>query len=400
MSITRRKIGGVISVLVMTLVMVFPSEAAVREKCQGFIVLVDASGTMMQKERGRTGLKVAKKVLTMMNERIPPGSYLSALRVFGHDLSYEVPYQSEVYAPVATYSESSLQAAIDRINNKLRWSWSPIGYGLEMSGHELMQMSGRVHIIVVSDGDENSQYILPRDAVKELKNKYPDQLCIYAIQIGATPRGKIVLDNIVDAAGCGRRVLADDLLNDEAALDRFVDDVFVEHYDLDSDGDGVVDRLDKCPGTPKGVAVDKDGCPLDTDGDGVYDYLDDCPGTPWGAPVNRKGCWIIPKIFFDYDQADLRPKSIRDLDGIARIMLINPDLVLEVDGHASTEGTVPHNDKLSLRRARAVREYLTGKGVAADALPVKAFGEHKPAVADSTSEAAREKNRRVLFRRK
>ena len=400
MSTTRRKIGGVISVLLMTLVMVFPCEAAVREKCQGFIILVDASGTMMQKERGRTGINVAKKVLTLMNERIPAGSYLSALRVFGHDLNYEAPYQSEIYAPVATYNELSIQQAIDRIANNLEWSWSPLGYGLEMSGHELMQMSGRVHIIVVSDGDENSQYILPPDAVKELKNNYPGQLCIYAIQVGATPRGKIVLDDIVDAAGCGRRVLADNLLDDEAALNRFVEEVFAEYYDPDTDGDGVIDRLDKCPGTPAGVAVDKDGCPLDTDGDGVYDYLDECPGTPKGAPVNEKGCWIIPKIFFDYDKSDLRPKSIRDLDGIAKIMLINPDLVLEVDGHASTEGTVPYNDSLSLRRARAVREYLVGKGIAAEALPTKAFGEHKPAVADSTSEAARAKNRRVQFKRK
>ncbi|RNC67731.1 MAG: outer membrane beta-barrel domain-containing protein [Desulfuromonadales bacterium] len=59
---------------------------------------------------------------------------------------------------------------------------------------------------------------------------------------------------------------------------------------LDSDGDGVIDSLDKCPGTPKGVKVDKDGCPLDTDGDGVPDYLDKCPGTPAGVKVDSVGC--------------------------------------------------------------------------------------------------------------
>lgn len=59
---------------------------------------------------------------------------------------------------------------------------------------------------------------------------------------------------------------------------------------LDTDGDGVYDYLDKCPDTPKGVAVDKDGCPLDTDGDGVFDYLDKCPGTPKGAAVDKNGC--------------------------------------------------------------------------------------------------------------
>jgi outer membrane protein OmpA-like peptidoglycan-associated protein len=45
----------------------------------------------------------------------------------------------------------------------------------------------------------------------------------------------------------------------------------------DADGDGVPDKIDKCPNTPAGVPVDADGCPLDTDKDGVLDYQDECP---------------------------------------------------------------------------------------------------------------------------
>ncbi|MBI4844267.1 MAG: OmpA family protein [Nitrospirae bacterium] len=59
---------------------------------------------------------------------------------------------------------------------------------------------------------------------------------------------------------------------------------------LDSDGDGVSDYLDKCPATPAGAPVNVEGCPLDSDGDGVSDYLDKCPATPAGAPVNADGC--------------------------------------------------------------------------------------------------------------
>ena len=59
---------------------------------------------------------------------------------------------------------------------------------------------------------------------------------------------------------------------------------------VDSDGDGVVDTLDRCPGTPSGVAVDNSGCPLDSDRDGVADYLDKCPGTPAGVSVDKNGC--------------------------------------------------------------------------------------------------------------
>ncbi len=58
----------------------------------------------------------------------------------------------------------------------------------------------------------------------------------------------------------------------------------------DADGDGVIDKLDKCPATPSGATVDSDGCPKDSDGDGVYDGLDKCPDTPKGAVVDETGC--------------------------------------------------------------------------------------------------------------
>ena len=60
----------------------------------------------------------------------------------------------------------------------------------------------------------------------------------------------------------------------------------------DKDKDGVYDKLDMCPETPRGVAVDEQGCPLDEDHDGVPDYLDHCLGTPAAAIgfVDSVGC--------------------------------------------------------------------------------------------------------------
>jgi len=58
----------------------------------------------------------------------------------------------------------------------------------------------------------------------------------------------------------------------------------------DSDGDGVSDRRDRCPGTPRGATVDERGCPKDSDGDGVFDGIDACPDTPKGWPVDGRGC--------------------------------------------------------------------------------------------------------------
>lgn len=60
----------------------------------------------------------------------------------------------------------------------------------------------------------------------------------------------------------------------------------------DSDKDGVLDKLDVCPKTPRNIRVDAMGCPLDTDGDGVPDYIDECPNTPAEAygTVDASGC--------------------------------------------------------------------------------------------------------------
>jgi len=88
---------------------------------------------------------------------------------------------------------------------------------------------------------------------------------------------------------------------------------------LDSDDDGVLDKLDKCPGTPAGVAVDKDGCPFDTDKDGVLDYLDKCPGTPSGVAVDKDGCPLDSDkdgVLDHHDKCPGTPAGVKvDTDG-------------------------------------------------------------------------------------
>ncbi len=82
--------------------------------------------------------------------------------------------------------------------------------------------------------------------------------------------------------------------------------VNIEGCPVDTDNDGVSDYRDECSETPGGVAVDRQGCPLDTDDDGVSDYVDECPDTQKGVAVNDKGCRKNPKN---------RYVLIPDLDG-------------------------------------------------------------------------------------
>lgn len=106
-------------------------------------------------------------------------------------------------------------------------------------------------------------------------------------QCPSTPRGATV-----DAKGCPTDSDGDGVYD---GLDKCPNTpagvkVNEDGCPLDSDGDGVPDNLDKCPDTPAGAKVNADGCPLDSDGDGVPDYLDKCPDTPAGAKVDANGC--------------------------------------------------------------------------------------------------------------
>jgi OOP family OmpA-OmpF porin len=177
--------------------------------------------------------------------------------------------------------------------------------------------------------------------------------------------------------------------------------VNAEGCELDSDGDGVVDGLDKCPGTPAGRKVNADGCEIDTDGDGLVDGVDKCPtvyaktadGCPLPpAPAPKK--LILEGVNFDNDKATLRPEATTTLDQAAATLKEWGDVKVEVAGHTDSKASDSYNMSLSQRRAEAVRDYLIGKGVAADRLTAKGYGESSP-VADNETAEGRFKNRRV-----
>jgi len=174
---------------------------------------------------------------------------------------------------------------------------------------------------------------------------------------------------------------------------------------LDGDGDGVEDAKDKCPGTPKGAPVDAVGCEFDTDGDGVVDSQDQCPGTPAGVKVDALGCppeIVLEKVFFKFDSAELTPESVGVLEQNIRAgqsvkLLQNNDIMIEVAGHTDSVGNDAYNQRLSEQRANTVRDFLISRGVAANRLTAKGYGESDP-VGDNSTEEGRALSRRVGLR--
>ncbi len=163
---------------------------------------------------------------------------------------------------------------------------------------------------------------------------------------------------------------------------------------LDSDGDGVPDYLDKCAGTPKGLAVDCNGCPLDSDQDGVFDSYDKCPGTPLGAIVDTDGCWTIGDTLFDFDKFNIKPEYYLTLDRVSEVFKNNPDLNAEIQGHTDNFGTRTYNQTLSRRRAESVVNYLVKNGVQKERLYPQGYDFSVPRASNETAEG-RALNRRV-----
>jgi peptidoglycan-associated lipoprotein len=105
---------------------------------------------------------------------------------------------------------------------------------------------------------------------------------------------------------------------------------------------------------------------------------------------------LTEMIFFEYDQSDIRADAQDVLNRKVAIMRANPNVTLRIDGHADERGTVEYNLALSLRRANAVRDYMTGFGIDVSRLEVTGFGEERP-LDPGTSESAYAKNRRAEF---
>jgi outer membrane protein OmpA-like peptidoglycan-associated protein len=97
---------------------------------------------------------------------------------------------------------------------------------------------------------------------------------------------------------------------------------------------------------------------------------------------------------FEFDKAELRPEDRELLSRIAGILMTSHDYTVSVNGHTDDVGTDAYNQKLSERRAEAVRDYIVKAGLPAEIVSVQGHGKSLPLV-PGTSEAARAKNRRV-----
>ncbi len=386
-------------------------------KVDNFMVILDASSSMSERYDGPSKFDIAKSFLNAMNQTIPALDLNGALRSFGHDSSVSGA-KTHLFFGMAPYTEEGFDSALKKIGKP--GGTSPMDTAINAAGKDLTSAQGKISVIVVSDGKDMDN--APVAAANTLKSQFGDRLCIYTVLVGNDPQGEALLKNVAGAGNCGFSSRADGVKSG-VDMANFVKQVFLTQL-LDSDGDGVLDKFDQCPNTPKGVKVDAKGCPLDTDGDGVPDYQDKCPGTPGGlavdnkgcpldsdgdgvldhedqcpgtpkgAKVNAQGCWILGGVVFDTGKSNIKSSFFPELDAITTTLNNNPVVKVEIQGHTDSVGRASYNMKLSESRAKAVMNYLVDKGIDPKRLSAKGFGLTRP-IANNDTPEGRARNRRV-----
>ena len=135
----------------------------------------------------------------------------------------------------------------------------------------------------------------------------------------------------------------------------------------------------------------------DTDKDGVKDSKDYCPQTPLGAHVDTHGCPLVMSLdlLFDFDKATISDEhSLKDVQKLSDFMKKYPVYHANIVGHTDSKGSNEYNQKLSLRRAEAVKKMISQDGVEAPRLSYEGRGESEP-LFDNITKINRHKNRRT-----
>ncbi|KAF0151060.1 MAG: OmpA/MotB domain protein [Ignavibacteria bacterium] len=107
--------------------------------------------------------------------------------------------------------------------------------------------------------------------------------------------------------------------------------------------------------------------------------------------------WVLVGVNFDNNSSKLTAESYPLLFDAVKTLLKNPDMKVEIEGYTDNIGSESYNQKLSERRAEAVKKYLVSKGVAESRLTVLGKGESNP-VADNATADGRAMNRRIEFK--
>ena len=329
-----KKITTAFLFALLTLSLVGTAFAAAPSKIKSFDLLVDYSMSMgwKYKNTGTNRIVLAQELLEKINSRIPGESYTAGLHTF---------------APMTTvnefgpYSRSGMQGAIGQLTSNFVRDASKLsqGSGLDFFAQNYADLPRPGAIVSFTDGD----YGAGRNSLNEAKIFYQTQpnMCLHFVSFANTEREQALIDEMAALNPCSVSVKAEDLLASDAAIDRFVEDV-------------------------------------------------------WGVGSYQRVVMSANDVHFAFDSDVIHESQKRVANVVLRDLADDSDLKVRIDGYTCNIGPADYNVGLSERRANAVKRYLVDNGISSSRIVTKGHGESDP-VADNNTRDGRAQNRRVEF---
>lgn len=302
-------------------------------KVDNIIFFLDHSGSMGEVYKGKKNLTkfvLAQVAMQAVNDQIPDLKYNSGVYTFA-------PYKQ--YSAVAPYNKAAVRNAIAPI----KWDFdlygrqTPMGPGLASLDKVISGLSGRTAVIIFSDGYAN-RGINPVTEAKELVAKYGDRLCFMVVSVADTAYGLDILKKIAAASQCNCFITNEDLFSGKEAQDAFL----------------------RC---------------------GIYAEVED-------------EIIVFRSIYFDFNKSKIKREFIPVLDEGVKIIKTKKFREVILEGHTDGIGSEAYNQRLSERRANAVKAYFVKKGINAAEIRTIGYGKTRPVATNSTA-AGRKLNRRL-----
>lgn len=323
-------------------------------KVDNFLVIMDSSSSMAKPYTVGTKFEVSKGLIKALNATVPELGWQGGLRVFGPVGLSNGHDNNVILYGMKPYKRADFGAALAQVTEPA--GVTPLAKSLTQAGDDLAKSSGKIALIIFSDGEVESAAEV-KAAAADLKARYGDRLCVYPVMVGDSPEGGKLMESIAKTVGCGFVSQGDKLLSGTALAD-FVTTVFLEK------------------GQPRAAAP----TPVKEE---------------WVAAPAPQPVVVRLQVEFDFDKADIRPTDHDALARFANYLKEYPGITVSIEGHTCNIGTAAYNQKLSERRAASVVRYLVEEhGVAASRLTAKGFGLSQP-MADNATAFGRQQNRRV-----
>ena len=307
-------------------------------KVESFVVVMDTSSSMGEDSSDRVKLHIAQDVAASFNATVPPGAYRAGLVSFGNSTGRCLGRgeASTVYG-LSTFQASELGSAVNSFS--CAGGTTPMAAGLDEAADMLAAETGPVAVFLISDFRWIDTAAVTRSAAA-LRAKHGDNLCLHTIKVGHNTTGDTLLGELNRTPGCDSAVNASEIAS-SAAMATYVSETLL-------------------------------------------------------APLQYEKHSVSATALFDFNKSDLKEQGKAELHNLGELIKSQGIRVADIDvvGHTDSIGSAEYNQRLSERRAMAVKDYMVSEGVSAAVIDAIGKGESDPTASNDTEEG-RALNRRV-----